>query len=84
MDLVQRLWNGRWGKLARRDIWLYTDGARWFLRARQGDGDSKVWTHDYTTEDEARTVVEGMIARTGGTGEWRDITDAFGPTTPRP
>jgi hypothetical protein len=36
MDLVGRWWNGQYGRLARRDTWLTSDGRTWHVRARQG------------------------------------------------
>jgi hypothetical protein len=41
VDLIERWWNGRWGRLARRDIWLKRS-TTWRLEARQGDGDSDI------------------------------------------
>jgi hypothetical protein len=66
--------------LARRDIWLKHDQV-WRVDARHGDGDgdSRVWTHDYRTETEARAAVTAMMDRTGGPSEWTDLTDL--PTT---
>jgi hypothetical protein len=69
---VGRWWNGRWGRLARRDIWLKQKHV-WRVEARTGDGDAHVWTHGYPTEAEARTVIRAMIDRNGGPGEWRDL-----------
>jgi hypothetical protein len=66
-------WNGKWGQLARRDIWLKRDQV-WRVEARQGDGDSRVWSHEYPTEAEARAAVAEVMDRTGGPGEWKDLT----------
>jgi hypothetical protein len=71
--LVGRWWNGRWGRLARRDIWLKHDRT-WRVEARQGDGDSRLWSRDYPTEAEARNAIAAMIDRTGGQGQWRELT----------
>jgi hypothetical protein len=38
MDLVGRWWNGRWGRLARRDVWLRRRTV-WEVEARQGEND---------------------------------------------
>jgi hypothetical protein len=76
MEPRGRWWNGRFGKLARRDIWLLTDGAVWRVEARTGDADSRKWRHDYVAEQEARAVVAAMIDRTGGPAQWRDLFDA--------
>jgi hypothetical protein len=76
VELRGRWWNGRYGRLARRDIWLYTDGTTWRVEARNGDGDSAKWHHDYVDGTEARAVVAAMIDRTGGPTEWRDLCSA--------
>ena len=73
MELLGHWWNRRWGRLARRDIWLKSDIA-WRVEARQGDGDSKIWSHEYATEADARAAINEMIDRTGGPGEWRVLT----------
>lgn len=73
MQFVQRLWNGRYGRMARRDLWLRTDGRTWRVQARQGDGDSKMWQRDYADEGEARAMFEAMRKR--GAKAWRDLTD---------
>ena len=65
--------------MARRDIWLKRDTI-WRVEARQGDGDSDLWTHDYPTEAEARAAIAAMIDRTGGASEWTQIT----PSSPSP
>jgi hypothetical protein len=72
MALLGRSWNGRYGRLARRDIWLHREQT-WRVEARQGDGDSAVWSHDYPTEAEARDAISGMINRTGGRNEWKQL-----------
>jgi hypothetical protein len=81
VELRGRWWNGRWGKLARRDIWLKLD-VTWRVEARKGDGDSGVWSHEYNSEEDARAAIAGMMDRTGGPGEWQDLTkvpDRRGP-----
>jgi hypothetical protein len=70
-----RWWNGTYGRIARRDIWLYTNGYVWRVDARQGDGDAKVWSKTFTGEKDARELVTQMMARSGN--EWRDITRAL-------
>jgi hypothetical protein len=79
MELVGRWWNGELGRAARRDIWLKRERV-WRVEARQGDGHSHVWSHDYPTEDDARAAVEAMIERTGGDSGWTQL--AVDPTDP--
>src|SRR5262249_32057384 len=51
-----------WGKLARQDIWLKVDQT-WRVEARRGDGDSKIWSHDFPTESEALAAIAAMMDR---------------------
>jgi hypothetical protein len=70
-DLVERWWNGRFGRLARRDVWLY-QSTTWRVESREGDGDSgrgNTWTFD--DEEQARAMVRRLL-ETGGDG-WRDL-----------
>jgi hypothetical protein len=70
--LVGRWWNGRWGRLARRDIWLRAL-TTWRVEVRQGDADTGTTKHwDFANEKAAREFVDRLIL-TGGDG-WRDIT----------
>lgn len=81
-DLVERWWNGLWGRLARRDMWLKTNGQLWAVQARKGDGDARVWTKVFDTEAEARQLAQEMRARSQ-VGVWTDIT-AAGRQSPQP
>jgi hypothetical protein len=65
-----RWWNGRYGRLARRDVWLKSDRTTWRVEARDGDGDSRVCGRDYPDEAAARAMVAEVLAR--GSDEWRD------------
>jgi hypothetical protein len=73
VELRGRWWNGRWGRLARRDIWLKLD-VTWRVEARKGDGDAGVWSRDYSSEEDARAAIAAMMKRTGGPEEWQDLT----------
>lgn len=53
------------------------------MKARQGDGDSRIWCHWHHIEEEARAEIAAMMARTGGPDEWRDITSIFGQDSPQ-
>jgi hypothetical protein len=76
MRLVQRWWNGRFGRLARRDIWLEHDEV-WHVRARQGDGESRIKSWTYPTRQDADAMLH-RLRETGGDG-WTDITAASSP-----
>lgn len=65
-----RWWNGVWGRLTRRDIWLARE-VRWHVVARSGDSETgKVLRWDFGTEDEARRMVQHLIRADGG--QWRE------------
>jgi hypothetical protein len=72
MDLVGRWWNGQYGRLARRDIWLTSDGRTWHVRARQGDNDGREIHYDFDREYEAAAMVDRL--RKAVPGRWKDIT----------
>ena len=77
MRVVGHWWNGTWGRLARRDVWLKTDGNRWWVEARQGDGDRQPWRgRPHLTEEAARQELAAMLARAGK--KWRDLTPPTG------
>ena len=72
MELLGRWWNGVWGRLARRDVWL-TREARWQVVARQGDSETgRVLQWEFATEAEARRMVERLLAADSG-GGWREL-----------
>jgi hypothetical protein len=81
VELVGRWWNGQLSRGTRRDIWL-REGQVWRVEARQGDGHSQIWTHDYPTEDDARAAIEAMIERSGGTSEWTQLATEPDPNRP--
>lgn len=70
MERLGHWWNGSWGRLARRDVFLYADAGRWLVQAREGgaDGRSLCWT--YPAEPDARAQVARLLAV--GTG-WRSL-----------
>ena len=72
MDVVGRWWNGAWGRLVRRDVWLLRD-TRWLVVARQGDADTgTVRDWDFATEDEARAMVDRLL-KAEGPGDWKSL-----------
>ena len=70
MAMLARWWNGAWGRVGRRDIWLSTT---YRVTARQGDSESgKVLRWEFTSEAEARAMV-ARLQRAPGPGEWREM-----------
>ncbi|HET6211570.1 MAG TPA: hypothetical protein VFE14_01725 [Micromonosporaceae bacterium] len=70
MEQRRHWWNARWGRIARRDVYLRVDGDRWFVEAREGgsEGRSRWWELD--SEDEALEVIRTLLA---GSDDWRDL-----------
>lgn len=80
MVVLARWWNGVWGRLARRDIWLT---ATYRVTARLGDAESgKVLRWDFDSEDDARAMVE-RLTNAPGPGEWREMDPARAADAPR-
>jgi hypothetical protein len=80
VELVERWWNGQWGKMGRRDIWVWRDGETWRVRGRQrGEGGPEV-NYMYTgllAEPQARRMAQALReAPPANKDRWRDITDA--------
>ncbi|WP_199716616.1 hypothetical protein [Micromonospora musae] len=71
-ELVGRWWNGVWGRLTRRDVWLARE-VRWHVIARAGDSETgTVLRWQFDTEDEARMMVRRLVRADGG--QWREQT----------
>lgn len=70
MERRKHWWNGIWGRLARRDVYLYVDGDQWLVEARTGgaDGQSRWFEHD--DPDAALDRARGLLI---GPGEWREL-----------
>jgi hypothetical protein len=71
MQLVKRWWNGRFGRIARRDVWLEREEI-WHVKARNGDGDSPVKAWVYPDRNQAEAMVQRLLP-TGG-DDWKDLT----------
>ncbi|MEU2610642.1 hypothetical protein ABZ570_03510 [Micromonospora sp. NPDC007271] len=70
-EVVRRFWNGVWGRLARRDVWLVRQ-TRWRVIARAGDTETgKVLRWEYDTEPEAMAMVDRLL-RADTAGQWRE------------
>jgi hypothetical protein len=63
-------WNGIWGRLARRDVYLFEDGGRWLVEARQGGADGQGRWSEHPDEDAALDRVRALLT---GPGRWREL-----------
>lgn len=70
-----RWWNQSWGRMARRDIWLLSDGQVWRVRGRLGGDGGQEVLYDFTDAGSARSMVDRMMKTSAGT--WRDLTEAI-------
>ena len=63
-------WNGKWGRLARRDLLLYEDGGQWWVQAREGGAEGRSRWLDFPDEDRAVDCVRALMT---GTDRWREM-----------
>ena len=59
--------------MARRDIWLLTDGQLWRIRGRLGGDGGQEVSYDFADEASARAMVDRIMKTSAGT--WRDLTE---------
>ncbi|MEV5691528.1 hypothetical protein [Micromonospora globbae] len=79
--VVSRWWNGVWGRLTRRDVWLARE-VRWHVVARSGDSETgKVLRWEFDTEDDARQMIQRLMHADGG--PWREISREAATKLPR-
>jgi hypothetical protein len=50
-ELRGRWWNRAYGRMARKDLWLWQDGSAWIVGARHGDSDAEVWKKSFDREE---------------------------------
>ncbi|MBC8990891.1 hypothetical protein H9X95_12095 [Micromonospora chalcea] len=63
-EVVRRWWNGVWGRLTRRDVWLVRE-PHWTVMARVGNTESgKVLRSEFDTEPPALEMVIACCAPT--------------------
>jgi len=71
MEQRKHWWNGKWGRLARRDVYLRTDADRWYVEQRAGGAEGTSRFHEFDGEDEAYEAIRGLIA---GMDPWRELS----------
>nr|WP_230540580.1 hypothetical protein [Salinispora arenicola] len=70
-ESVRQWWNGIWGRLARRDVWLVRQ-TRWKVIARAGDTETgKVLEWEFDTEGQAIHLVNRLL-HADAAGQWRE------------
>jgi len=68
--VVGKWWNGRWGRLARRDVRLVVE-TEWRVEALTGGVEGKLKSWTFNNETDARAMVDRLLT-TGGDG-WRGM-----------
>jgi hypothetical protein len=71
MERRKHWWNGTWGRLARRDVYLFEDGGKWLVEAREGGAEGRSRWYDFDDEDTALDCVRGLLVQPG---DWRELT----------
>ena len=63
MEQRKHWWNGRWGRHARRDVYLRVDGDAWHVEQRAGGADGVSQFYEFPSEDEAyERVLHELVA----------------------
>jgi hypothetical protein len=70
MDVVAHWWNGTWGRMARRDVYLRT-GQVWQVELREGGAEGRVMVRVFDSEADARAFVDRALAAESG---WRELS----------
>jgi hypothetical protein len=62
-------WNGRWGRLSRRDLLVYVDGEQWWVEVRDGGAEGRVRWLECVSADAAFDLVRDLMSGTDGWAE---------------
>ena len=78
VELIGRWWNGKYGRTARRDVWLYRASRDGFVvHARHGGSEGELRRWPAMREYEARNLVDRLKESAGG--DWRDLSRLYPP-----
>jgi hypothetical protein len=64
-------WNGKWGRLARRDVFLRIDGDEWHIEQRAGGAEGVSRFYRFDSEEVAYDAVRSLLT---GPDEWRELS----------
>lgn len=70
MERRKHWWNGSWGRLTRRDVYLWEDGGRWLVEARRGGAEGHSNWAEYPDADAALDAVRNLFDPAPG---WREL-----------
>ena len=65
-------WNSKWGRLARRDVYLRAEGDRYIVEAWEGGADGTLRTWHPPTEEDALLLVDDLL--NDQDQKWRELT----------
>jgi len=81
VELVKHFWNGRFGRLARRDIYIRQvhDGV-YEVEVRHGGSDGQSALAPHPTSETALAAAQEVMSADAVLSQWRDITEAHRTT----
>ena len=71
MEQRKHWWNGKWGRIARKDVYLRVSGDQWYVEQRAGGADGVSHFFEYDSEDSALETVRALLI---GPDEWRELS----------
>ncbi|MER7168206.1 hypothetical protein ABT336_19325 [Micromonospora sp. NPDC000207] len=71
MEQRRHWWNGKWGRLARRDVFLRVDADHWYVEQRAGGAEGVSRFYEHTGPDEAEETVRALL---DGADTWRELS----------
>ena len=71
MEQRKHWWNGKWGRIARRDVFLRVSGDQWYVESRNGGADGVSHFFEYGSEDAALEEVRVLLS---GPDDWRELS----------
>ena len=72
--MVRHWWNQQWGRMARRDVYVRSDGTRFEVEDAQGGAEGRRWLALFDSVEEAVEEAEKHLL--DPQDRWRDVSDA--------
>jgi len=70
MERRKHWWNGTWGRLARRDVYLFEDAGKWRVEGREGGAEGRSRWYEFDDVDSALDCVRGLLVQPGN---WKEL-----------
>jgi len=71
VETRKHFWNGRWGSIARKDVFVRVDGDAWLVELRKGGADGRSRFVDANGEDSAFDIARDLMIGTDG---WLELS----------